>query len=314
MAAEDGESGAAAPPAPAWFGAALAREPERRLVAVEGVDLEVLAWGERGRPGLLLIHGFSAHADWWSFTAPLLCAGRRVVAFSLSGMGGSGWRERYSLAQHAREAVAVARAEGLFAASSRPIVIGHSFGSFVARIVARECGASLGGVIHVDGALASTARRVDEAAPRLRHKVHPTLAEARARFRFVPAQACENGYLVDFIARTSLGRVSGKDGAAGWAWRFDPDLGLKMDPLPNEALMGPASCPMALVFGDRSPLMTSERLELIRQATPSTVPWIVIPDAGHHIMVDQPLALVAALRSLLAAWQPAVSRPDPPAG
>jgi hypothetical protein len=39
----------------------------------------------------------------------------------------------------------------------------------------------------------------------------------------------------------------------------------------------------------------------------------VIPDAGHHIMVDQPLALVAALRSLLAAWQPAVSRPAPPA-
>jgi hypothetical protein len=30
-------------------------------------------------------------------------------------------------------------------------------------------------------------------------------------------------------------------------------------------------------------------------------------------MVDQPLALVAALRSLLGAWQPAVSRPDPPA-
>ena len=45
----------------------------------------------------------------------------------------------------------------------------------------------------------------------------------------------------------------------------------------------------------------------MRGVTPSDAPWIVIPDAGHHIMVDQPLALVAALRSLLAAWQPAAT-------
>jgi hypothetical protein len=32
------------------------------------------------------------------------------------------------------------------------------------------------------------------------------------------------------------------------------------------------------------------------------VPRIVIPDSEHHIMVDQPLALVAALRTLLAVW------------
>jgi pimeloyl-ACP methyl ester carboxylesterase len=29
---------------------------------------------------------------------------------------------------------------------------------------------------------------------------------------------------------------------------------------------------------------------------------VVIPDAGHHVMIDQPLAFIAALRGLLAAW------------
>jgi hypothetical protein len=29
---------------------------------------------------------------------------------------------------------------------------------------------------------------------------------------------------------------------------------------------------------------------------------IEIPDSHHHIMIDQPLALVAAIRALLAAW------------
>lgn len=35
---------------------------------------------------------------------------------------------------------------------------------------------------------------------------------------------------------------------------------------------------------------------------PPNVPSIAIPDSEHHIMVDQPLALVAALRTLLAVW------------
>ena len=43
-----------------------------------------------------------------------------------------------------------------------------------------------------------------------------------------------------------------------------------------------------------------------RDGAPSPLPddmvQVAIPDSDHHIMVDQPLALVAALRALLAAW------------
>src|SRR5688572_46576 len=62
----------AEPPAPAWFKAALADEPERSLVDSDGSKIELLTWGELGKPGLLLVHGNSAHADWWSFVAPYL--------------------------------------------------------------------------------------------------------------------------------------------------------------------------------------------------------------------------------------------------
>jgi pimeloyl-ACP methyl ester carboxylesterase len=295
------------PAVPAWFDAALLDLPERSVVEVEGADIEVLAWGERGQPGLLLLHGFTAHADWWSFIAPLLRKGRRVVASSLSGMGRSGWRESYSMQQQAREALAVAEASGLFEAAHAPILVGHSYGSFVARIVAQTCGERLGGVVLVDGALA--AREDDDeydGVPRRghRHRVYPTLEQALARFRFSPPQSCENPFIADFLARTSLGPVLDEQGRQGWSWRFDPDLRAKTRALPTPELLAQPSCRTALMFGDRSLLMTRERLGLLRSATPAQVPWIVIPDAGHHIMVDQPLALVAALRALLAAWQP----------
>jgi len=38
------------------------------------------------------------------------------------------------------------------------------------------------------------------------------------------------------------------------------------------------------------------------------VPFIEIPEARHHLMLDQPLAFVAALRTLLQEWQ--YSTPD----
>jgi pimeloyl-ACP methyl ester carboxylesterase len=298
------------PVAPVWFDAALAQAPERTHVEVEGVEIEVLAWGERDRPGLLLLHGFTAHADWWSFLAPLLAQGRRVVAFSLSGMGRSGWRDTYSLEQHAREAIAVAETSGLFEPATPPIVIGHSFGSFATRIVAHTIGAKLGGIVLVDGALAARDSNDEYDGVPVRghrHRVYPTLEQAIARFRFEPAQVCDNPYIMDFLARTSLGLTPTEHDGDGWSWRFDPDLRAKIRALPTAELLAPVPCRVALLFGDRSKLMTSVRIDLIRRHTPPGAPWIVIPDAGHHIMVDQPLALIAALRSLLEAWQPAAT-------
>ena len=81
--------------------------------------------------------------------------------------------------------------------------------------------------------------------------------------------------------------------------------------MPNAELLAPVPCRVALLFGDRSKLMNDRRLDLIRLHTPADAPWIVIPDAGHHIMVDQPLALIAALRTLLEAWQPAATLEHP---
>ena len=63
------------PERPKWFSSALAREPERRLVPVSGANIELLTWGQVGKPGLILVHGNSAHADWWSFISRVICMG-----------------------------------------------------------------------------------------------------------------------------------------------------------------------------------------------------------------------------------------------
>src|SRR5580658_2993680 len=118
----------AKPPAPAWFNDVIAKEPERSFVTVEGAKIELLTWGEVAKPGLILVHGNSAHADWWSFIAPFLADEYRVAALSLSGMGGSDWRETYSFETYASEIHACAQAAGLYESEVKPVYIGHSFG------------------------------------------------------------------------------------------------------------------------------------------------------------------------------------------
>ena len=118
------------PPAPAWFTAAVDNAPERSRILVEGADIELLTWGEVGKPGLLFLHGNGAHADWWRFIAPFFAKDWRVAATSWSGMGGSDWREAYSAELFATEIFSAVEAAGLEAGGGKPIVGGHSFGGF----------------------------------------------------------------------------------------------------------------------------------------------------------------------------------------
>src|SRR3546814_6071614 len=60
--------------------------PERGTCEVSGTAIETLAWGERGKPGLLFLHGNGGHADWWRFIAPFFASDWRVGAISWSGI------------------------------------------------------------------------------------------------------------------------------------------------------------------------------------------------------------------------------------
>jgi pimeloyl-ACP methyl ester carboxylesterase len=137
--------GGATPECPRWFRDALALQPARSWHDVQGARIETLAWGERGRPGLLLLHGKMAHAQWWNFIAPFFAGAHRVVALSFGGMGGSDWRPSYSVATMADEAMVVGEHEGLFDSAVPPLIVGHSFGGFVSLLCAQQHGSTARG-------------------------------------------------------------------------------------------------------------------------------------------------------------------------
>lgn len=297
------------PVAPSWFDKALTREPARSFVDVQGARIETLTWGEVGKPGLVLLHGNRAHADWYSFIAPFFADEYRVVAMSWSGMGGSDWRDSYSIELLSEEVAAVAEAAGMFESETKPIVVAHSFGGFPALRYSARAGKQVGGLVLVDCPVMSPEMRKARrgpgpagAQPRP-NRVYETLPAALARFRFAPPQVCKNLYIADHIARTSLKSAPLEMGTGeGWTWRFDPfqwrDLRME-NPLPDFHAL---KCPVAIVWGAQSLLFDADILAYTASLSPPGTPRIEIPAARHHLMVDQPLAFVTALRGLLFGW------------
>jgi pimeloyl-ACP methyl ester carboxylesterase len=307
----------AEPPSPQWFKDAVAHQPERTFVESLGSKLEVLTWGEVGKPGLLFVHGNSAHADWWSFIAPFFAADYRVASMSLAGMGASDWRERYAFSDFAEDAEAVARAAGLYEGGRKPIYIGHSFGGGQVFFAAVQHPERMHAAIMVDtgfGPPPEERARREAQMQAVRNiptvdrpnRVYPTLEVALQRFRLMPPQPAGNPFIADFIARRSLKRAPRPDGSGeGWTWRFDPNMWSKLDregwTMGAGGVPPEVRTPMVHIYGDRSRIV-----EYRRAGGPSPFPpgmmEIEIPDSHHHIMIDQPLALVAAIRALLAAW------------
>jgi pimeloyl-ACP methyl ester carboxylesterase len=278
-------------------------------VPVKDAKIETLSWGPRGAPGLLLLHGHGAHADWWSFIAPYFADRFRVTALSWSGMGGSDWRPVYSLITYSEEIFAVAHACGLFDHARRPIVAAHSFGSLPLMLAAKERGAELGGAVIID-CYYKPDRKWKVRSSVDRRLPYRTLEEALARFRLQPNQSCEHLFIADYIARHSLKYVDAEEnGASGWTWRFDPALLVQALAATLTSDLSQMICPVALISGERSSLMTPSHLAYMTSVAPSGTPNIVIPDADHHVLLDQPLALVAAIGSLLTVWPAGPTRP-----
>ena len=294
------------PPAPDWFTAAIAQQPERNWLTVQGAPIEMLAWGRVGDPGVLLLHGQGAHADWYSFIAPLLLPGRRVVALSFSGMGGSGWRTQYSVAQWADEALAAAQHGGLFESTAKPVVVAHSFGGFSLMNMAARHGELLATAVIVDTPMRPPTRIAGGRHSQRRHedasarssKVYPSLADALVRFRFLPPQGCAHPFIADLIARRGLKTTTGPDGAPGWVWRFDPFRFRHMGfGRPYQDLQQ-ARCPVVIVRGGRSRLFTAEIAAEALAVAPAGAIGLEIADADHHVMIDQPQAFAAMVAKL----------------
>jgi pimeloyl-ACP methyl ester carboxylesterase len=294
------------PEAPKWFTDALAAPRVERFIDVDGCRIRYLTWGDATKPGLVLVHGGAAHVEWWSFLAPQLASQYYVVALDLSGHGDSGRREEYPREVWAREVMAVAHDAGIVGA---PMLVGHSLGGFVSIVAASLFGDRLAGAIIVDSPVRAPDPESEEGqrGRAFRNpKTYGDVETAIEHFHLIPPQPCANKFVVEHVARHSLKQVD-----AGWTWKFDPRVFIKTSLVPMSDYLARVRCRACVFRGELSYLVPPEIAEYMYGLLNRNAPIVEIPQAYHHLILDQPLAFIAALRAILADWEHSIPRRPP---
>ncbi len=272
------------------------RTPSEHTIEANGLRLHYLEWGKAPSPTLLLIHGGSAHAHWWDFFAAAVADRYRVVCPDLRGHGDSGQPEpaRYEIEDYVADVAAVVEATG----ARRLAVVGHSMGGAVAAAYAHRAGDAVEALVLVDMRVRTGAgsRRYLERLAQVPHPVYSSRAEGVRRFRLLPSAHGASRPVLEHVAAHGLrdlagGRSTPKFARAALAAAALRDV---------SAELGALSCPLLFVRGAHStaapPAAAAEVCAVAPQAR-----VVEIPDAHHHVMLDNPQAFERAVAGFLDA-------------
>jgi pimeloyl-ACP methyl ester carboxylesterase len=71
---------------------------------------------------------------------------------------------------------------------------------------------------------------------------------------------------------------------------------------PYHTYLEEISCKTALVYGDESSLLDITTVDYMTGLMKKGSPIVGIPEAKHHLFLDQPIAFIAVIRSILHQW------------
>ncbi len=260
---------------------------DHRFFSVDGLRLHALQFGGEGRP-MFLLHGAMGHAWSWVDVAGQLTLWGRVFALDLRGHGDSQWSasQAYSTNRVAQDVAAVIEELG-----EPADVVGLSWGGLVAlRLAARR--PDLIRRLAVLNPPLDLQASAGEVAP------GPYQFTSRADlYRWERgANPAVPSRLTDLVADHSV--RPGPDGSL--ARKHDPFFERSW-PDPRERFeedWAALRSPTLLVRSASSPVLDADTFAAMLAAQPRAVGQ-TIPESGHLLVLDQPVAVADALESFV---------------
>jgi pimeloyl-ACP methyl ester carboxylesterase len=272
--------------------------PDSRHVVVGGFRLHLLDWGGSG-PVLLLLHGGALTAHTWDPVCLALHGRYRCIAPDLRGHGDSEWSPEldYGIDAHAHDVAGLVDQLGL----QRVVVVGQSLGAMTGLAYAALAPARVAGLVMVD------------AAP----WVQRDGAERIADFVLAPAELPSVEHFVERAhrfnprrdpdqLRRTLGHNLRQLPEGGWTWKYDrrhlsrERFEAFAAELPGlERRLTDVRSPVLVVRGEESDVLTSADARRLAERLPCGR-VVTVPEAGHTVQGDNPLALAAALDEFAA--------------
>jgi esterase len=276
-------------------------EPAEGFVAVGGLRLHYVDWGNPAAPHVLLVHGWDGTARYWDLVAPALRDRWHPVALTLRGRGRSDRDPAAGprFADYADDLREATRRLGL----DRLAFVGASLGGLVGlgyaarypeqveRLVLCDIGAQLGGE-RPSSYYAGMLKAPREFGSREE-------AEGWLRQWSLYAKLLPEGMAIvlrEHFAETPGGRLT---------WTFGEALRELQRTRPREELfptqwhvLPEIACPVLIVRGGRSESLLAETAERTRAGLGDAL-LVEIPDCSHFPFLERARELIVLLRGFL---------------
>ncbi len=267
-------------------------EAESRFAQLGEVKLHYLDWEHAGGTPLLILPGLAGSAHNWSHVAEELAGDRRVTVLEERGQGASEWAQAYGVDIFCRDLGEFADRLGL----AHFTLLGASMGGRVAYRFAAHNPGRLERLVIVD-ILPSRGHPGAEPPPAEHVESFAGPQDALEAMRRLGSRVDEL-FFKDRFASNYRRRDDGR-----YVHMHDPQLGrqtfaeLRDMTGDDHDLLHKIEVPTLLVHGAHSPVAI-EDMRAVAAAIPGAS-LVEIPGAEHSVHLDNPAALVAAVRAFL---------------
>jgi pimeloyl-ACP methyl ester carboxylesterase len=264
----------------------------RRLRAAN-LELNCLDYGGEGKPPLLFLHGGSAHAHWWDFTAPAFIRDYHTLALDQRGHGDSDWAPdwAYGSRHYVEDLAAIVAGWGLGA----PVVVGHSMGGHNTILFAAAHGA-LRGMVAIDSPPDYPQRAVDflRSVAERPGRRYDSLDQACANFKLLPRETRAAAEVLRHVGEFSFR----PDADGKWVHKIDRRTMIR-EPLEVWNPLAEIHCPALIIKVTESPMLDLATARRMAASLPNGR-VVELGHSYHHAMLDNPAGLIAALSAFLA--------------
>jgi esterase len=263
-----------------------------RFLTRDGLRLHLVDHAGEG-PAIVFLHGGTAHARWWDFVVAAIGPRFRSLAVDLRGHGDSDWAAggAYRVRDYVADLAFVVAELGL----TRPVIVGHSLGSFVALDYAVEHPRGASGVVVVDGraSFGASGTRYLRLLGMFGAAEYASVDEAIERFQPLPKETIAPREVLAHVVRHGVRESNGV-----WTTKFDRGSLAGLDVFDLRARLGEIECPVLVVRGERSTVLSRESADrLVAACRRSRL--VEVAGCHHHVLVDRPDALAAEIRSFV---------------
>jgi pimeloyl-ACP methyl ester carboxylesterase/ubiquinone/menaquinone biosynthesis C-methylase UbiE len=262
-------------------------QPVSKASLPTGVELAYVDSGGPAERTVVLLHGISDSSWSWSRMVPHLPSGVRTVAVDLRGHGASAKPDHgYAVPELAADVVAIIDHLGIDTAT----VVGHSWGTLVARAMAEEHADRVERLVLV-GALEAPVHQV----------MHDLDAEVRALGDDVPesfVREFQESTLASAVPEAFMERVVAESRRLpGPVWRAAMHGLVTAD---DADRLRDIAVPTLLVWGEHDSFFLRPEQERLRAAIPGAR-LVPVPGAGHATHWDQPVEVASHIAAFVQA-------------